>query len=102
VAERAVTEPRFKPGFVYPRDEVGPYVEYEGTVTKVEDHDPEDDAEVFVDVEVPEQGVLRGEWRLANHSPPVGAMAIIRVYDTYMDNRIIRWSNFRDPHSKRR
>lgn len=82
----------FDRSFVYPSDEIGPYIELYGIVESVGDTTGED---VSVTVST-DKGKFVGYY-LSKHAPPIGSRASIRVYDAgggfYPDNKITGWSS---------
>lgn len=84
-------DPLFDHRYVYPSDDVGPYVELKGTVIAVGDH-LGDACSVKVETD---KGTFTGYWNHPTTSPKVGYNASIRIYDAgggwYPDNRITGW-----------
>lgn len=96
----------FDPNLVYPCDDVGQYIDLEGTVIRVDKfltRDEQTTAELLeekapdsstpVNVKT-EHGVIQA---YSHHPPKVGYWAIVRVYAAgggfYPDNKIISWSS---------
>lgn len=81
----------FDPDFVYPSDEMGPYVDLEGTVIGVSEFGS-------VKVAVPEHGEFTGynEAMFEKIQAKAGDKVTIRVYDAgggwYPDNKIVSWT----------
>jgi hypothetical protein len=80
--------------FVYPLDDIGPYVEFTGKVIEVDDKRNVNNEweEVKVSVQT-ERGIFSG---YTPRPPKVGYYARIRLYNSgggwYPDDRIVGWS----------
>ena len=84
----------FNPDFVYPSDDVGPYVELDGTIVKIGEPSF---YSVRIDVKT-ERGILSGyTTHLPKSLPQIGWKAIIRLYNSgggwYPDDKIVGWTS---------
>lgn len=90
--EAAKPKPLFERGVVYPRDEVGEYVELTGVVLSVGEQEYADD-EVAVVVKT-DRGECTG-W--TNYPPKIGYTAVIHLYNWgggwYPDDSIVSWQD---------
>ena len=87
-----MAQPLWQKGVIYPSDEVGEYVELEGTIVEIDD--PMGDT-VAMKVSVPGRGVWTVFDYLTHYMPKVGYDATIRTYrwggGWYPDDRLMSW-----------
>ncbi len=83
----------FKPGFVYPRDHVGEYVELEGKIVAVDEWLPN---ELKIIIAVKGNTYVAYTRKFGNALPEIGDIGKIKHYDWgggfYPDDVIIGWS----------